>query len=50
MNPPFVKLLFGAAALGAGAVAPDDPVMATQDQWLVGESFMRAADPGAKLQ
>lgn len=41
VNPPFVKRLFGAAALAAGAAAPGDSAVATHDQWRVGESFMR---------
>lgn len=41
VNPPFVKLLFGAAALAAGARAPADSAIATHDQYAVGESFMR---------
>lgn len=42
VNPPFVKSLFGAAAIAAGATAPKDAAIATHDQWAVGESFMRA--------
>lgn len=41
VNPPFVKRLFGLAALAAGAVAPADSAVATRDQMVVGESFMR---------
>jgi hypothetical protein len=41
VNPPFVKSLFGAAALAAGARPPADAAIATHDQWVVGESFMR---------
>ncbi len=41
VNPPLVKLLFGAAALSAGAVAPSDSALATRDQFAAGESFMR---------
>ena len=41
VNPPLVKWLLGAAALAAGARVPPDSVIATHDQRIVGESFMR---------
>jgi len=41
VNPPLVKAACGAAALLAGARPPDPAAIATHDQWVVGESFMR---------
>lgn len=41
VNPPLEKLLFGAAALAAGARAPSDSSIASRDAAAVGESFMR---------
>ena len=42
VNPPLVKAAAGLAALAAGARLPDSAAVATHDQWIVGESFMRA--------
>lgn len=41
VNPPLVKMMFGAAVLAAGAIAPSDSAIRTRDQSVVGESFMR---------
>jgi hypothetical protein len=41
VNPPLVKAAEGALALLAGARLPDPRVVATHEQWAVGESFMR---------
>jgi 4-amino-4-deoxy-L-arabinose transferase-like glycosyltransferase len=41
VNPPLAKMMFGAAAIAAGAVAPSDSTIRTRDQGEVGESFMR---------
>ena len=41
VNPPLVKAACGATALLAGARLPDPAAIATHDQWVVGESFMR---------
>ncbi|HET9326740.1 MAG TPA: glycosyltransferase family 39 protein [Candidatus Eisenbacteria bacterium] len=42
VNPPLVKAAQGLAALAAGAKLPAVAAVATHDQWVVGESFMRA--------
>jgi len=41
VNPPLVKALCGAAALGAGARPPADAALRDGEQGVVGESFMR---------
>lgn len=41
VNPPLVKTAEGMAARVAGARLPAAEVVATHDQWQVGESFMR---------
>jgi dolichyl-phosphate-mannose-protein mannosyltransferase len=41
VNPPLVKALCALPALALGAVSPDPAVVATGNQALVGESFMR---------
>jgi hypothetical protein len=41
VNPPLAKALCGFAALAAGARLPAEAVIATGDQYRVGESFMR---------
>jgi hypothetical protein len=41
VNPPLVKAVCGLAALAAGARLPDARAVASHDQWVVGESFMR---------
>ena len=42
VNPPLIKAAQGLAALAAGARLPSASAVATHDQWVVGESFMRA--------
>lgn len=41
VNPPLVKAMFGAAALAAGARPPAAAALATRDQRVVAERFMR---------
>jgi len=42
VNPPLVKVLSGAAAIAAGAKLPPENLLATRDQRIVGDSFMRS--------
>ena len=41
VNPPLLKVLAALPALAVGARLPDSAAVASHNQWVVGESFMR---------